>query len=157
MRGNEKEKALLEMKAALTHLKQSWFECANAFSNAYIDCNNYILGNDGFADYPFQKSFDDINVPDWVDGVIKKIDEEIAVEKKCTDLQCEIQELERQLKEKNQLIKKNELEIDAKESLLKKLQGGTNAERSELFDGMADVVENWLKENEVPPAKKRGR
>lgn len=79
MQEKEMENALLEMKAALVHLKKSWFECVNAFSNAYIDCNDYILGDDGHVEYPFHKSFDEINVPTWVDGAIERIDEKIAV------------------------------------------------------------------------------
>lgn len=149
MQENERENALLEMKAALVHLKKSWFECVNAFSNAFVDCNDYILSNDGFADYPFHKSFDEIGVPDWVDGAIERIDEEIFHVKKCAELQCEIHELERQLEEKNQLIKKNELEIKDKESMAKKLFSETNAERCELFGCLIDVVEDFLEEKGI--------
>jgi len=74
----EKVKALIEMKGALTNLKSAWTRCVDAFSNIYINCNDYILGNEYALDeYPFDMSFDEINVAGWVDASLEKIVKEI--------------------------------------------------------------------------------
>lgn len=70
----EREKAKLEMKVALEHLRNAWLECNNAFSNIFIDCNDYIIGyNENDNRYPFHLSFDEMNVVEWIDGVLKRL------------------------------------------------------------------------------------
>lgn len=76
---NEKEKVLSEMKEALTHLRAAWFECLDVFGNVYIDCNDYILGSEEEEnEYPFHMSFDEMMVPEWIDGAIEKIENELS-------------------------------------------------------------------------------
>lgn len=76
---DEKEKAKSEMKIALEHLRAAWIECESAFSNIYVDCNDYILGNeeDGM-EYPFHLSFDEMKVTEWVDGAVEKINGDLG-------------------------------------------------------------------------------
>jgi hypothetical protein len=71
---DEHEKAKLEMKDALEHLKSAWLECLDVFGNCYIDCNDYILGSKENEDeYPFHSSFDEINVVGWINGIIERL------------------------------------------------------------------------------------
>ena len=73
---NNKIKALIEMKNALLSLKSAWLKCEYSFSNIYIDCNDYIVG-DGEEAYPFSLSFEELNTISWIDGAINKIDKDI--------------------------------------------------------------------------------
>ena len=70
----ERESAKIEIKVALEHLRNAWIECNNAFSNIFIDCNDYIIGS-GENDnrYPFHLSFDEMNVVEWIDEVLEKL------------------------------------------------------------------------------------
>lgn len=78
---SEEEKALMAMKMALEHLRQTWTECVEAFSNIHIDCNDYIVGGDGEpAGYPFHMSFDELNVVGWVDKTLERIKHSPAFE-----------------------------------------------------------------------------
>lgn len=72
---NEKMKALLEMKSAMEHLRKAWIECLHIFSDARIDCNDYILGSKETEDeYPFHLSFDGVNVVGWIDSCLERIE-----------------------------------------------------------------------------------
>lgn len=72
---SNKEKANQELREALEHLKSAWRECNEAFSNAYIeDINQYVMGSkEEGTQYPFHQSFDDINVVDWIEGILEKL------------------------------------------------------------------------------------
>lgn len=59
-----------ELKNALIKLRKAWIETVSAMSNIDFDCNDYII-----EDYPFEQSFDEIDVINWIDKSIKKIDE----------------------------------------------------------------------------------
>ena len=74
---NNKIKALIEMKNALLSLKNAWLKCEYSFSNIYIDCNDYIVG-DGEEAYPFSLSFEELNTIGWIDGAIRKIVKDIT-------------------------------------------------------------------------------
>jgi len=75
----EKAKALIEMKSALINLKSAWTRCVNAFSNIFIDCNDYIKGDEYSLDeYPFDMSFNEINVAGWADASIEKIEKALV-------------------------------------------------------------------------------
>lgn len=70
-----KEKAKQELREALAHLKSAWRECNDAFGSAYIeDINQYIMGSkeDG-TQYPFHQSFDDMQIIDWIEGILEKL------------------------------------------------------------------------------------
>lgn len=67
-----KRQQLLEMKKALTELKTSWGYCLEAFEKC-DEVNDYIVDK-----YPFDKSFDEINVIDWVDGCLDRISKDIS-------------------------------------------------------------------------------
>lgn len=71
---DKRESAKIEIKVALEHLRNVWIECNNAFSNIFIDCNDYIIGS-GENDnrYPFHLSFDEMNVVEWIDGALKRL------------------------------------------------------------------------------------
>lgn len=70
--------ALIDMKHALENLRKAWLECEYAFDSAYIDCNDYILGNEeDYDEYPFHLSFDEVNVVGWIDGVHERIEEKL--------------------------------------------------------------------------------
>ena len=74
---DEINEAKLEMKEALTHLRAAWLECLDTFGNAYIDCNDYILGSkENENEYPFHRSFDEIEVVNWIDGCLERLEEE---------------------------------------------------------------------------------
>ena len=74
----EKKKAKLEMWAALLKLQEAWMDCLYAFGNIHIDVNDYILGSEDDGDeYPFQKSFEELNVIPWIEGTIKRLDAEV--------------------------------------------------------------------------------
>lgn len=72
---NEKMKALLEMKTAMEHLRKAWIECNDIFSDAHIECNDYILGSKENEDeYPFHMSFNEMNVVGWIDGCLERLE-----------------------------------------------------------------------------------
>ena len=68
------------MKDVLLNLKNAWDDCIKVMSemNTLIDVNNYICGKDseGNEIYPFDRSFNDIDVDRWVEAVISRIEEE---------------------------------------------------------------------------------
>lgn len=73
-----RNQAKQEMKYALELLRDAWAKCNETFSNAYLDCNNYILGEEeSETAYPFHSSFDELNVIEWCDGAIAKIRKEL--------------------------------------------------------------------------------
>lgn len=75
---NEKIKALLEMKAAMEHLRKAWIECNDIFSDVRIECNDYILGSKENEDeYPFHMSFDEIPVVEWIDGCLERMEADL--------------------------------------------------------------------------------
>lgn len=77
----EKDIALVKMKEALEHLRKSWIECNNAFADGYATCNDYILGSVETEDqYPFHMSFDELNVVNWIDGCLERIEKDIKCE-----------------------------------------------------------------------------
>lgn len=53
---------------ALKELKVAWCYCNEVFSNIHFKTNDYIKDN-----YPFEKSFDEIDVIAWVEGSIENI------------------------------------------------------------------------------------
>lgn len=69
------ENAKIELQEALEHLRASWMECEVAFGNAHLeDINQYILGSTENNDvYPFPLSFGDMNVVEWIDGAIDRL------------------------------------------------------------------------------------
>ena len=73
----EKLKAYLEEEKALLSLKESWYKCLIAFSNIYIDCNDYMSDK-----YPFNKSFDEIETMDWIDVSLENLKPLIQEEKR---------------------------------------------------------------------------
>lgn len=71
--------ALVEMKDALTKLREAWIDCDCALGNVYIDCNDYILGSKETEDeYPFHLSFDEMPVVEWIDGAVERIEKELS-------------------------------------------------------------------------------
>jgi hypothetical protein len=58
----------MNMINALSALKSAWFQCEKSFSDSNINCNDFIVEN-----FPFQESFDDINVFEWVNSSIDKL------------------------------------------------------------------------------------
>ena len=66
------------MKDVLLNLKNAWDDCIKVMSemNTLIDVNDYICGKDseGKEIYPFDRSFNDIDVDRWVEGVVSKIE-----------------------------------------------------------------------------------
>lgn len=58
-----------ELKASMLDLRNAWIRCSYIFGNIYYDCNDYITDN-----YPFDKSFDDIDTINWIDKVIDNIE-----------------------------------------------------------------------------------
>ena len=73
----EKLKAYLEAEKALLSLKESWYKCLIAFSNIYIDSNDYMSDK-----YPFNKSFDEIETMDWIDVSLENLKPLIQEEKR---------------------------------------------------------------------------
>lgn len=67
-----KEGLLLNMLNAVQSFRSAWGKCNEVFSDIRIDCNDYIV--DG---YPFDKSFDEIDVDEWCDKVIENISKDI--------------------------------------------------------------------------------
>ncbi len=67
MKREEYEK---ELKETMQELKKVWKKCLEVFDNCDFDCNDYIVEN-----YPFNSSFDEINVEDWCDTIVDKIKE----------------------------------------------------------------------------------
>lgn len=57
-----------EVENALKDLQKSWIKCLIAFNNIYIDINDYI---DEY--YPFDKSFDDIEVLEWIENSLENL------------------------------------------------------------------------------------
>lgn len=73
---DEKE-AKEELRIAMEHLRESWFECLCIFTDARIEVNDYILGTEGeITAYPFHASFDELNVLTWIDGVLDALRKE---------------------------------------------------------------------------------
>lgn len=66
-----KLEAKIEMKNALEHLRDAWFECLCIFTDARIECNDYIMGTEE-NEYPFHMSFDELNTLNWIDGCLEK-------------------------------------------------------------------------------------
>jgi hypothetical protein len=62
----------VKMIESLKALKSSWLQCETAFSNTCIDCNEYITDS-----FPFDKSFNDINVYEWVNNSIDKLEKSL--------------------------------------------------------------------------------
>lgn len=69
--------ALQKLKTALESLRSAWYECCDAIGSWHIEANDYICGDEEGREYPFDKSFDELKVIDWVDGAIKKIEEDM--------------------------------------------------------------------------------
>ena len=67
MKREEYEK---ELKETMQELKKVWKKCLEVFDNCDFDCNDYIVEN-----YPFNSSFDEMNVEDWCDTIVDKIKE----------------------------------------------------------------------------------
>ena len=65
----EKEDYKKELKSSLLDLRQAWIRCLYIFGNIYHDCNDYVTTN-----YPFDKSFDEISVTEWIDSAIENIE-----------------------------------------------------------------------------------
>lgn len=65
----KKEQYEQELKASMLDLRNAWIRCSYIFGNIYYDCNDYITDN-----YPFDKSFDDIDTINWIDKVIDNIE-----------------------------------------------------------------------------------
>lgn len=68
---DENKKKLESYKRAKTRLeklRKAWLECEEEFSNIYADCNDYICD-----DYPFHRSFDEIDVDLWATTSIEKL------------------------------------------------------------------------------------
>ena len=75
---DEKTRALAEMKAAMEHLREAWIECNDAFSNIYIECNDYIIGSrENEDEYPFHMSFDELMTVNWIDGCIERMEADL--------------------------------------------------------------------------------
>lgn len=73
MKREEYEK---ELKETMQELKKVWKKCLEVFDNCDFDCNDYIVEN-----YPFNSSFDEINVTDWCDTIVDKIKEKNVEQK----------------------------------------------------------------------------
>ena len=72
-----KQITLLQMKVAMENLREAWIQLECVFDSAYIDANDYILGTRFSEDeYPFHKSFDEMNVTEWIDGCLEKIEKD---------------------------------------------------------------------------------
>ena len=75
---NIEKEELEQMKKSLSQFKESWMKCCEIFNGAVFDCNEYILGDEeDNSQYPFNKSFDELNIDSWVNGCIDKIDAEL--------------------------------------------------------------------------------
>ena len=66
MKREEYEK---ELKETMQELKKVWRKCLEIFNDCDNDCNEYIVEN-----YPFDSSFDEINVEEWCDTIMDKIE-----------------------------------------------------------------------------------
>lgn len=74
---DELNEAKLEMKEALRKLREAWRDCDCIFGDYRIDCNDYILGcKENGDEYPFHRSFDEMNVVEWIDGCLERLEEE---------------------------------------------------------------------------------
>lgn len=65
MKREEYEK---ELKETMQEFKKVWIKCLEIFYDCDNDCNQYIVEK-----YPFDSSFDEINVIEWCDTIIDKI------------------------------------------------------------------------------------
>ena len=65
---------------AMILLKDAWKNLGALFYDTQHEANDYIVEN-----YPFDKSFDEINVEDWCDTVICELEDELAVNKAVDD------------------------------------------------------------------------
>lgn len=72
----KKEEYEKELNASMLDLRKAWIRCSLIFGNIYYDCNDYIVD-----DYPFDKSFDDMDVINWIDKVIENIEQSQNKEK----------------------------------------------------------------------------
>ncbi len=64
----EEKIAKENMIESLIKLQNAWSDVSECFNNNTIDCNDYIC--DG---YPFEKSFDDINIFEWINNSIDNL------------------------------------------------------------------------------------
>lgn len=58
-----------ELRESLVELKNAWTRVSMVFGNIYHDCNDYIQDN-----YPFEQSFDDIGMYEWIDSTLENIE-----------------------------------------------------------------------------------
>lgn len=72
----KKEEYEKELKSSLLDLREAWIRCLYIFGNIYHDCNDYITNN-----YPFDKSFDEIEVITWIDSTLENIEKNSKQEK----------------------------------------------------------------------------
>ena len=85
-----KRDAILEMMISLKQLRNAWIQCKCSFSNIFIECNDYIIGNIETQDeYPFHLSFDDMNVVEWIDGCLERLSEELKTDIDKTNMTIE--------------------------------------------------------------------
>lgn len=61
-----------KMTSALIDFQNAYNKLVELFNDCDNDCNNYICDN-----YPFEKSFDEIPVDDWVNSTIDNLDKKI--------------------------------------------------------------------------------
>lgn len=78
-----------KLKESMEDLKNVWNKCLNIFNGSDFDCNEYIVEN-----YPFESSFDEINVEDWCDTVIDKIREHSIEQRNNKIMQEDLKEKE---------------------------------------------------------------
>ena len=72
---NNKQKALLELKDSLFALKHEYTRCVDAMNNCAIDCNDYVCD-----EYPFDLSFDELDIVNWCERTIRNINQEFTFE-----------------------------------------------------------------------------
>lgn len=59
----------IELLNKLNCFKEAYENLKSFFDNDDFDCNNYICDN-----YPFDKSFDELNISDWINSVEKNLE-----------------------------------------------------------------------------------
>ncbi|MGF9978900.1 hypothetical protein [Viridibacillus arvi] len=75
MNNNERLQKMNELKHALAIFKESYYDLVVAWEN-FNEFNDY----DAIKKYPFEKSFEDIEIIEWVNLSIKELEQNIANE-----------------------------------------------------------------------------
>lgn len=80
---NEKvsiEKQIMSIKECFNNLGDAWYKCIEVMNNldANIDINDFICGYKEYTTYPFDKSFDEISMFNWIESINSVCDKKIT-------------------------------------------------------------------------------